>query len=53
MSRHIIGGLITLLLYAIMGYLTYDLDINLRIGILLTLFATDIISFTFGILERD
>jgi hypothetical protein len=53
LSKDIICGLVTLPFYAMMGYLTYDLETNTRIGILLTLFATDIISFTFGMIAHD
>jgi hypothetical protein len=34
--------------YIIMSYLTYDLDINIKIGVFITLCVTDIVSFISG-----
>lgn len=53
MPKIIIMSLATFPLYLIMGYLTQDLDSGTRIAICLTLFITDIVSYTTGLFAND
>jgi hypothetical protein len=53
MLKIIIMSLTTFPLYLIMGYLTHDLDSVTRIAVCLTLFITDIISYTCGLFANE
>jgi hypothetical protein len=53
MLNSMISGLLTFPFYLIMSYLTYDLDNTTRIGVFLTLFSVDILSYFLGKNSND